>query len=161
MHFRGKFTIGICVALCLRVTACQTPAPETGGLPDEDVAAIRNLAEADVQAARANDFTTWAAYHTEDVVLMPPNLPVVKGRAALEAWLEPFTVTAFTRNLLEIDGRYGLAYARGTHSITYTAEGMPEPISETGKHVWVLRKQEDGSWRIAIHIWNIDNPPSQ
>jgi ketosteroid isomerase-like protein len=149
------------LALALGSTACQPPAQEAGPLSEADVAAIRQLAEADVQAALANDWTTWAGYHTEDVLFMPPNLPAIEGRAALEEWLGPVRVIEFTRELVDIDGRDGLAYARGTHSIMYTPEGAPEPVSEAGKWVWILRKQADGSWRIAVHIWNLDHPPSE
>jgi len=66
--------------------------------------------------------------------------------------------TAFTITPIQIEGTDGLAFDRGTWSMTATAEGMPEPIVDTGKYVMVLRRQEDGSWLWTVGIWNSDLP---
>jgi ketosteroid isomerase-like protein len=72
-----------------------------------------------------------------------------------------YTVTQFNQELVEIDGRDGLAYARGPYSITITMPTNPEPVSDRGKSLAILRKQEDGSWVIMIACWNSDLPLPQ
>ena len=147
----------VLAALALTITACQ---PQAGPLSAEDEAAIRDGAQSFVRAALAGDWAAAAATFTEDAIRMPPNAPIVEGRAAIQAdeeesgaVLEDLTLTS-----VEIDGRDGLSYERGTYSITYTVPGIPEPMRDTGKYIAILRKQPDGSWLFAIDIWNSDLP---
>ena len=136
-------------------------AEEVGvkALSDDDVAAIKASTEAFIQAVRSEDWAAFVALYTEDAVFMPPNQPMVQGRAAIQTWEEAFpTITEFNLTVEEIDGRGDLAYARGTYSVTVKPEGVPEPIQDTGKYLEIRRKQEDGSWLITIDIWNSDLP---
>ena len=146
--------------LALTIMGCQALPPETGQLSAEDEAAIRDGAQSFVQAALAGDWASAAATFTEDAIRMPPNGPIIEGRAAIQAAEEESgaVLEDFTLSSVEIDGRDGLAYERGTYSVTYTVPGMPEPMRDTGKYVVILRKQPDGSWLLAIDIWNSDLP---
>ncbi len=147
------------LTLALASTACQPPAQEAGPLSEEDVAAIRDFNDLVVEAILANDASALTAVYTEDGVRMAPNEPAQQGRAAIQAAHEASpNVTKLSTTLSEIDGLDGLAYDRGTFSITVRVEGMPEPLTETGKYIWILRKQPDGSWLIAAAIWNSDLP---
>jgi ketosteroid isomerase-like protein len=49
-------------------------------------AAIKQVADAYVKATLAGDAKAIAALYTEDAVEMPPNVPSVKGRAAIEQY---------------------------------------------------------------------------
>ena len=132
---------------------------EVGALTDEDVAAIKASTEAYMQAVRSEDLAALAALYTEDAVWMPPNQPMVRGRAAIQAWNEAQPpVTEFNLTIEEIDGFGNLAYVRNASSITMEPEGAPEPIRSTGRGIEIRRKQQDGSWLIAIDIWNSDLP---
>ena len=112
-----------------------------------------------MQAVRSEDSAAGAALYTEDAVLMPPNQPMVQGRAAIQTWKEASpTFTEFNLTVEEIDGRGDLAFVRGTYSLTMELEGAPEPIQDTGKFLDILQKQEDGSWLIAVDIFNSDLP---
>ncbi len=44
--------------------------------------------------------------------------------------------------------------------MTLEIEGMP-PVQETGKYIEIRRKQEDGSWLLAVDIFNSDTPLEQ
>ncbi|MGD2153820.1 MAG: SgcJ/EcaC family oxidoreductase [Gemmatimonadales bacterium] len=153
------------LAFVLAGAACAGPAPVAGRLSEEDVAAINDLAERRmVEALLAEDFAAFAALFTEDAVRMPPNEPLHEGRAAIEAWTTsnwgPLTTTEFTQRALEIDGRGDLAYVRGVYSATVEVPGVPEPITEDGKMLAILRKQPDGSWLVSRAIYNADAPPA-
>jgi uncharacterized protein (TIGR02246 family) len=112
-----------------------------------------------MQAVRSEDWAALAALYTEDAVWMPPNQPIIRGRAAIQAWNEASpTYTEFNLTVEEIDGRGDLAYVLGTYSSTIALEGAPEPIQDTGKYIEIRRKQEDGSWLIAVDIFNSDLP---
>ncbi len=66
--------------------------------------------------------------------------------------------SAFSLTPAETDGVGDLAYDRGSYSVTVSIEGMPEPLTDAGKYVVLLRKQTDKSWLIMASIWNSDMP---
>lgn len=147
------------LALALASTACQPPAQQAGPLSEEDVAAIRSSTESFAQAMLAGDPATVAGFFAEDAVAMPPNQPAVEGRAAIQAWLEALpTVTQDELRLVEVTGRGEIAYGRGMYAMTVMPEGAHESIQDSGKYVVILQKQADGSWLIAVDIWNSDLP---
>ncbi len=148
------------LALALASTACQVPAQEAGPLSDEDVAAIRAVAQSYTEAMLANDYAAVASHYIEDAVLMSPNAPLVDGRAAIQAALEglPGTVTEYSSTPVEIEGRGDLAYARGAFTQARAIADMPEPWRDTAKYLVILRKQPDGAWLITQVCWNSDLP---
>ena len=157
----NKRTILLTVlAFAFASTACQPPAQQmaSGTLSDEDVAAIRNASQTFVQANVAGDWAAAVAVLTEDAVWMPPNQAAREGRADIQDWLSLQTVTDFELAALETGGRGGIAYTRGSFSITLTVEGMAGPVSDTGKYVEIWWKEPDGSWLIDQIIWNSDLP---
>jgi len=150
----------IAVVIGIAITACQISIAEAGSLSEKEVAAIKSVTEPYTTAMIANDWAAVAAFYTEDAVRMPPNELLQTGRAAIQADLEslPGKVTDFSLKVMEVDGHEGMAYVRGSFSITHLMEGVPDPVSDTGKWLNISRKQADGSWLIAISIWNSDEP---
>ncbi len=137
--------------------------PGVKALSAEDVAANKALTAAYVQGVNSKDWAAVTALYTEDAILLPPNQPLVQGREAILAWAEAFPpLTEFDLTLVEVDGYGDLAYVRGMGTMTMTPEGAPEPIKDTVKYIEIRRKQDDGSWLIAIDIMNSDLPlPAQ
>lgn len=146
-------------ALAVTIAGCRYQAPEAAPVSDEDVAAIGQIRSAYVEATLRGDWAGVAALYEEEGVRMPPNQPIDQGRAAVQAALEatPGTVTDVTVTGVELEGSGGLAYDRGTYSITIEIEGRP--LTDRGKYVAVSRKQPDGSWLLTALIWNSDQPP--
>jgi uncharacterized protein (TIGR02246 family) len=153
---KHRFVLGI-AALALVVTAC-TAAP--AGLTPEDEAAIRSLFESYDQAVVAGDWDALAGLFAEDVVIMGPNNSLSEGRST-------FLTSALSSNqeflehhmeAIRIEGRGDLAFAQLTFTGKQTMEGVAEPIEDVGKSVKILRKQADGSWLLAVNIWNSDLP---
>ncbi|MBN1222422.1 MAG: SgcJ/EcaC family oxidoreductase [Candidatus Aminicenantes bacterium] len=158
--------ISLVFLLCLTF-CCQKPVEEAAEeaaalvktLSDADVAAINASIEAYNQAVASTDWTAAAALYTEDAVLMLPNQPAIHSREAILTWMKAFPpLTDFNLAAEEIDARGDLAFVRGTLSMTIVPEGAPEPIQDTLKYVEIRRKQEDGSWLIAVDIFNSDMP---
>ncbi len=135
-------------------------AEESGvkALTDEDVAAMKKVIADQTPLVLAGDWDGYGQLFTEDVMIMPPNAPIMKAR---EVWGQMFggaTFTEFNANLIEVDGYGDIAYGRGTVSLTFQFEGTEEPISDTAKWICIFRKQPDGKWLIAVDIWNSDLP---
>lgn len=143
------------------LVGCQPQAAEPGPLAEEDGAAIRSAVDVLREAALAGDWATYAAQFTENGVAMPPNEGAVEGRQAIEEWASGYSVSAFTTQQATLEGRGDLAYRRGTYSITLTPPGMEEEATDQGKFVEIWREQEDGSWKIAVDIWNSNQSPPE
>ena len=146
----------ILLPFAITLTACQ---PQPGPWSEEEVAAIRNTHAAYHEVALDKDWDAVVTYYTTDAVIMPPNQPAVHGRDAIRDWYASFPpVTEVELPIVEIDGRGDIAYVRGTYALTMVIEGAPEPITDTGKNLAIWRKQEDGSWKIAVDTFNSDLP---
>jgi len=130
-------------------------------LSDEDVAAMKKIIADQAPLVLAGDWEGYGQLFTEDVIIMPPNAPAMKGR---EVWGQMFagaTFTEFSATLIEVDGCGDIACGRGTVSLTFQFEGTGEPISDSVKWISIFRKQPDGKWLCAVDIWNSDLPLSQ
>jgi len=140
-------------------------AEEPGVVPlsDEDVAAIKAIGPTMDKVALAGDWKGIAALCTEDMMLMAPNGPSLQGRSALLEMLESsgMMITEHVIEFEEVDGYGDIAYARGNYVEAFSVEGVEEPFMDEGKVVGIFRKQSDGSWLIAIWIYNSDLPLSE
>jgi uncharacterized protein (TIGR02246 family) len=128
-----------------------------------DEAAIRAVDDAWGKAATAGDGNAIAALYTGDPTLYPPMENMVTGEAAKKYFVDFTTAYTVQAQLTTeaVEGNGDLAYASGTYRITATpkkpgAKAMPP---EEGKYVEVMKKQADGSWKIARDIWNQNAPP--
>lgn len=153
---KGRALVVTVLALGMSSFACQPPAQEAAGLSEEDMAAIRNMMQAHVDAVLASDVAAAVLTYTEDAVQMPPNAPITEGRAALQEWFGEFPATTdYGHSIVDVDGRDGIAYTRSNYSATFMVEGTP--VTDQGKALAIWRKQ-DGTWLIATAIWNSDLP---
>ena len=142
--------------LSILISACQRAA-EPGPLSDEDLNTLRSLSDTYVERTLAGDFAGVAAMFTENGVLLPPNESMVQGRAAAQAYLEAYpTITEFQSTPVEVGGSGDTGFVRGTYSLHANADGVE--ISDTGKWMIIVAKQEDGSWLTTSQIWNSDLP---
>ena len=164
--------------LLISALACQ-PAPKTetatlgaaseaaapAELSAEDEAAVRAVDESWAKAATAGDANAVNALYTADATVLPPGAAGVQGDAAKEFFNGFFNSMAVQVELSTkaVGGRGDLAYATGTYRMTLTLKkpgSKPLPTDE-GKYLEVLKKQPDGSWKIAYDIWNSSIPPAK
>jgi uncharacterized protein (TIGR02246 family) len=143
-----KVSIAVVVAAVLVVTAIVQGQTKTDPM-------LSKLAPEWAATYNAKDAAKLAGFYTEDSVYMPPNAPMVKGRAAIEAHLkqelqEGYTNLKLTPMESAISGSQ--AYGAGTATIT-----VPGGRTENGKYV-VVYKQVGGAWKIAYSIHNMDQP---
>ena len=124
--------------------------------------------EADIESAKAairalnqqweinfetHDLSGLAALFTEDCVRMPQGRPATVGRSALEAayrqdFAEVWKTQAKVRLKAEeviISGEY--AFARGADTLVQMQDGRQVLGGETGKWLFVFRRQPDGTWK--------------
>jgi uncharacterized protein (TIGR02246 family) len=164
-------------ALLVLGTACQ-PGPKTetatagaesgaaaASLSDEDKASIRAVDAQWARAATAGDGQAIAALYASDAILLPPGEPMVKGEAAKKYWVN--FVNGFSGpielNTMAVEGGGDVASAIGTYTMTLTprkAGAKPLPTQE-GKYLEVLKRQDDGSWKIIYDMWSPNAAPAK
>ena len=96
-----------------------------------------------------------------DVVVIFPNQEPIVGRAAVREFQGNFPpIDAYEFPVEEIFGCGDMALARGTYSMTMTMDGVPEPITDSGNWMHILRKHRDARWVIVRDMGNSDRPVS-
>ncbi|MCU0789268.1 MAG: DUF4440 domain-containing protein, partial [Verrucomicrobia bacterium] len=96
--------------------------------------------------------------YDEDAILMPPDMPAVRGREAILAFLQAFPVFSGHRQTsLEADGAGDFIFTRDAFSCTLTLPGAP-PTFYAGKALTIWRRQADGEWKMFREIWNREPP---
>lgn len=125
----------------------------------QDASTDRVLAAIEIEreAMECGNFDRYLTVLTDDAIYMPPNSSSKTG-AELRNWLRSF-LEGFRVEWLSFESTETLiAGEMAFHSYTYTwrvcARANGEPTIAAGKGVHLLRRQKDGSWKIAREIWN-------
>ena len=104
----------------------------------------------------------YASYATDDARWLPLESPAISGREAIAQWVAPFTQMKGFYVTWEhphvVVARSGeIAYSVGTYKSGGQDDQGTMQVFE-GKLVNVWHKQADGAWKIAVAIWNTDQP---
>jgi len=127
---------------------------------DEDaIRQIIQVRDAWIAGVRAKDVERLVGYLTDDVVMMHPNRPAVIGKQAncadLVAAFGKFSVeqTAESDEVV-VAGEWAFDRSRATTTLTPVAGGAA--VTVRSKTITILRRGEDGAWKIARVIGNVD-----
>jgi ketosteroid isomerase-like protein len=124
-------------------------------LSEQDVRTIRELSTNFMEFMVKKDFSRADEVYTEDAVLMPPDFGAVTGLAAIKDFLGGFPpIHEFENVVDDVDGRGDMAYVRGHFRMVMMPEAGAEPVVEEGQYLEIRKRQDDGSWPIAIDIFN-------
>ncbi len=130
----------------------------SAGLSEKEVKAVKAANQAYVDAWLANDPEAVMSTLADDAVLIPHHGvdPVVGAEAIREFWFPPGSpstkVTHMVNTITEVQGSGPFAFVWGRSELAFTYEGTS--YRNRGNYLAVLKKGEDGRWRIARRIWN-------
>ena len=138
--------------------AAQKPAVDNAA----DQAAIAALSDHEMASFSAGTVDANMALLTHDAVMLPPNGPMLSGHEAIRKWatdmVKLYTVSGkYTDRKIIVSGDWASERFVGELSLTPKAGGAA--ITERIKGIHILRRQPDGSWKIAQDVWNTDTPP--
>ncbi len=162
-----RFLTILAAAPLLAMLSCTQPtgqleeAGEDSAGYSADVQAILNLEQRVFDAQIAGDIDAWLSSFAEDAVVMVPNLPALTTKLAIRQWNEPIFEQFDLHeesDFREVDVAGDWGYIRAHWIWTQTPKGGGEAVQETGNSIWIVRRQPDGSWKIARGIYNSENP---
>jgi ketosteroid isomerase-like protein len=112
--------------------------------------------------AQAKDVDGAVANYADDGSWLPPNAPMVNGKAAIRAgWWKLIGSPGFNIDWhidkLEVGRAGDLAYTIYTYQLILEGPNG-KPITDHGKDMAIWKKQSDGSWKMIADTFNSDLP---
>jgi ketosteroid isomerase-like protein len=151
--------------LCIILSAgCSGPEPSSSpqAAASTTKAAVEAATGAFHQALRTDDIETFMSHVADDVVLMPPGEPAVRGKSALRAWYTGFLSQYHTTSLTLADQEVfvgdGWAVELGTFEWDLAPAAGGTPVLDRGNYMQVWKLQPDGKWQFAREVWNSSVP---
>jgi len=126
-----------------------------------DVSAIARTKDDFVAALRNGDAAAASAIYADDAQLLAPSAELFAGRDAITAfWRAGLEagVSEVEFEALQLDREGGFAFEIGRYAFRLEAVDGGTVV-DRGKYVLVHRRQEDGSWRRVVEMFNPDAPP--
>jgi len=147
--------------LPLLVAACSGARPGPGAGASR-LSAVDSAAARLLSALRTNSPDSLLALMTDDVVLMPPDEPALKGKEAVRGWYDQFLTQLRTSNLTISDrevllgGEWATEVAEFEWTLLPIAGGPPSV--DRGRYIQIWQRQPDGRWLFARELWNSSRP---
>lgn len=125
-------------------------------------AAVKAATAAFHQALRTNDALAMFAYVADDVQIMPPGEPAVRGKGAMKEWyagfLSQFHTTSLALSDCEVLVGDGWAVELGTYEWELEPAAGGEAVLDHGNYMQLWKLQPDDQWQFAREIWNSSTP---
>ena len=156
-----RLLIPLCMLALISVGCNNEKAAEETAAPTstfnlaaaKDSIAASNAAFASALANK--DSAGVAALYTSDAVLMPANMPVFTGSAAITSFMGEGIrggMNSISLVTTEVFGAGDMVTEVGTYTLSFG------PDQDKGKYI-VIWKNEGGKWKMFRDIFNSDNPP--
>ena len=113
-------------------------------------------------AAHDGDLERWISLWIDDGIQMAPDALPRVGKEQIRSAMQPSFDLFFMSNMVikteEVQIFGNRAYSHGTYEFVMTPKEGGESMSYSGKFLDILKKQVDGSWKIAIDCYNYNKP---
>jgi len=128
---------------------------------DADMAAIHQLHEMDMAAAKIDDINTLITLMTDDCILLPPGQEPIRGRDAIWKFMQEqlpenqkYEITEYVQQFEEVKIIGEWAYEWATFNGIYHLKSGGPDLYERSRLFRILRRQPDSSWKVARSIWH-------
>ncbi len=112
------------------------------------------------KALTAKDAVAAAIVYDENASILPPNEPIVTGRANIQAyWQGAIDAGIIDATVKTIDAKSNgnLGYEIGTFTMRFHG-ATNDTIVEIGKYTEILERNEEGKWISTYGMWSSNAP---
>lgn len=133
---------------------------------ESDVAAIKETLNQYAVGVNSGDFDHWISLWADDGVQMPPDAPSRVGKEQIREGMKPafdqmdLDITIHSIEEANVYGDLGLTRCTYTLKMTPKAGGKTINAMPDGKALTLVKRQPDGSWKIAYDSFNSNVPPT-
>ena len=129
---------------------------------ESNILEIKKVNQKYLEFYNSGNYEGVASLHTEDAVVMPPNVLSRIGKDQIMSAIKEeidmgFTDLKFVENDIKIFGT--LAYDEGSYSLNIKSDIGEIIGNDFGKYLVVWEKQNDGRWLMKKDIWNSNLSP--
>jgi|SRR5579872_3539769 len=146
--------------------SAPTQSTEPGSMPEVNRGAIGDFNQRFIEACRKKDNAAAIELWADDGVDLLPGMDPMVGKPAIAHWLNGLTEQTKGVKMLQCDVDWqkiqlsgDVVYEWGINTQTVALPDHADPLKNKGKITLVLRKQSDGSWRLALESWNSSPQP--
>ena len=140
--------------LCLQACSQQD---HVAASEEKDIAAITAVSKARADAFNQGNAAGIAVHFTDDALLMAPDQPTLKGKAAVQAYYQHIFDEYETRlksyyEEVKVSGQIG--YGRGFAEVALIPKRGGQTLMSTAKYINIMKREADGTWKTTHDIWN-------
>lgn len=156
MTRRSIMLVAWALATSTACTAESGMSAQTADAHARDMAAIERLHEQDIAATLAGDQAALAELWTDDIVLIGPGQGAQVGKKAILAQRQKaaksgFRAVSYVPEVKNVTiTADGWAFEWGVFTASYVVAPGGEEKRVRANRLGVLKKQADGSWRVAV-----------
>ncbi len=123
-------------------------------LPEKDIEAIEQIHRRWIEAELSGNALGMLRFCTDDVRWMVPGSEVLVGKEGVSLLVHTGTeIVDIQTTDVEICGSGDVAYKTSKYTTRFVAEGTDSEHVARGSHLWILRKQDNGEWKVALVTW--------
>jgi len=151
--------------LSISMNSCKEKTTKSEKIEIPKSATVEELGQMNrdfAKAMNAGDAHAAASLYYEDASILPPNEPVVTGRANIEAYMQGFLDAGYVEGhstTIDASSDGDLGYEMGTFLIKMKGPDGTT-IDETIKFIELLKRNEEGKWMTIYGMWSSNEPMS-
>jgi ketosteroid isomerase-like protein len=125
-------------------------------------AAIRTADQEWSRVFNSKDLEKSVGFCSENIEMLGPNEPRATGREAARQMFAGFFALPelslnWTPSEIHVAKSVDMAYSTGTYKMSFK-DPKGNKIEDHGKYATIWEKQHDGSWKVALDVFNSDVP---
>ena len=127
---------------------------------NEDLAAINKIALDWDAGWESGDVDALLRLYADNPTLLSQGQPAIIGKDAIRSLYQSVFKDFLIKGkgeVVKVELSGDLGYLWSSYSLTATPKASGNPISSKGKSLFIVKRQKDNSWKIALLMDNSDN----
>jgi ketosteroid isomerase-like protein len=154
-------TFSLPALCCLAFIALQCAPPPAPGV--DTAAAAEALKKVDQDwSAEAGTHEGHVKYFTDDAVVLAPNEAAITGKENISKMLGemhaiPGFKVSWKTQSAQVAASGEMGYSMGRYDFAMS-DSTGSPVKDHGNYLTIWKKQDDGSWKVTVDMFNSELP---